>query len=203
MARYTGPKCRLCRREGISICLCKKCAVDVRESAPGQHGAMRKVKLSDYGLQLREKQKVKRLYGLLEKQFRLCYEKASRSKGVTGHVLLQLLERRLDNVVFRLGIGTTRPQARQFVAHGLVCVNGSKLSIPSAIVNQGDEITFKLKETTKKYIKENIERLKEKPKVAWVKLDETTMTGKVLRLPERDDVGFPINEQLIIELYSK
>ncbi len=203
MARYTGPKCRLCRREGVSICLCKKCAVDTREFPPGQHGAARKVKLSNYGIQLREKQKVKRLYGLLEKQFKRVYEKASSSKGVTGHVLLQLLERRLDNVIFRLGFATTRPQARQLVAHGLVSVNGRKLNIPSALVYQNDEITIKLKETTKKLIKDNLERNQDKAKVSWLKADEANITGKVLRLPERDDVDFPINEQLIIELYSK
>jgi len=207
MARYTGPKCRLCRREGVSICSSKRCAVDRREYAPGQHGAKRS-KLSNYGIQLREKQKVKRLYGILERQFRKYYEKATSAKGVTGTILLQFLERRLDNVIYRLGFATTRPQARQIVSHGKVCVNDKRVNIPSYLVKQNDEILLKLKkDTTKKFIKTNIEANQQKRNAsgipAWLGMDEEHFKGKILRLPEREDIQFPINEQLIVELYSK
>ncbi len=203
MARYRGPRCRLCRREGVSICMRKKCAQTIREYAPGQHGAARRLKLSDYGVQLREKQKVKRLYGILEKQFRRYYEKAARAEGVTGTVLLQFLERRLDNVVFRLGFATTRPQARQIVSHGFVYVNDRRVNIASFQVKTGDEIEIKVTEKNKKYIMGNLEITKDRPKPGWLAFDEKHLRGKVLRLPERDDIDFPINEQLIIELYSK
>ncbi len=203
MARYRGPRCRLCRREGVSICMRKKCAQTIREYAPGQHGAARRLKLSDYGIQLREKQKVKRLYGVLEKQFRRYYEKAARAGGVTGTVLLQILERRLDNVVFRLGFATTRPQARQIVSHGFVYVNDRRVNIASFQVKTGDEIEIKVTEKNKKYIMGNLEVTKDRPRPGWLAFDEKHLRGKVLRLPERDDIDFPINEQLIIELYSK
>ncbi len=205
MARYIGPKWRLSRREGVELFSSKRNALERRDYAPGMHGAKR-TKLSDYGLQLREKQKVKRLYGVLEKQFRRYYEKASRSKGITGSVLLQLLERRLDNVVYRLGFATTRPQARQMVGHGLICVNDKRVNIPSYTVKAGDEISVKNKDGIKKLAKTNVDLNNEyqgREKVSWVLVDEDHLKGKVSRLPEREDITFPINEQLIIELYSK
>ncbi len=183
----------------------KRDALERRDYAPGQHGSKR-AKLSNYGIQLREKQKVKRVYGILERQFRRYYEKATSSKGVTGTVLLQLLERRLDNVVYRLGFATTRPQARQIVGHGLVCVNDKRVDIPSYLVKAGDEISVKPKDPIKKYVKANLElngQYQRREKVSWVTVDESHLKGKVTRLPERADITFPINEQLIIELYSK
>lgn len=203
MARYTGPKYRLCRREGVNLFGPKKYDFDIRPYAPGEHGQGRRVKLSDYGLQLREKQKVKRVYGILERQFRRYYEKAARSKGITGSVLLQLLERRLDNVIFRLGFATTRPQARQFVSHGLVKVNGQRVNIPSYQVKEGDEIELRFKDKTKALFDAILERNKDLTRKGWVKIDEKNYKGAVLKLPVREDIQFPINEQLIVELYSK
>ncbi|HSA31747.1 MAG TPA: 30S ribosomal protein S4 [Candidatus Omnitrophota bacterium] len=206
MARYTGPRWRLSRREGVELFSAKRNALERRDYAPGQHGSKR-AKLSDYGIQLREKQKVKRLYGVLERQFRRYYEKATGSTGVTGTVLLQLLERRLDNVIYRLGFATTRPQARQIVNHGLVCVNDKRVDIPSFLVKVGDEVSIKPKENIKKYVQTNIEMNKQyqgrEAVPAWVNVDVQHLKGKVLRLPEREDITFPINEKLIIELYSK
>ena len=206
MARYTGPKWRLSRREGIELFSSKRDALERRDYAPGQHGAGRRVKMSDYGLQLREKQKVKRIYGILERQFRRYYEKATRSKGITGSVLLQLLERRLDNTVYRLGFATTRPQARQMVTHGLICVNDKRVNIPSYSVKAGEEISVKNKDSIKTLAKVNLELNNEyqrREHVSWVAVDAEHFKGKVSRLPEREDIVFPINEQLIIELYSK
>jgi len=205
MARYTGPKWRLSRREGIELFSSKRNALERRNYAPGQHGA-RRAKLSDFGLQLREKQKVKRIYGVLERQFRCYYEKATRSKGITGSVLLQMLERRLDNVVYRLGFATTRPQARQMVSHGLICVNDQRVNIPSYQVKVGEEISIKNNDKIKRLAQENLKHNKEyqgREEVSWVAVDESHLRGKVSRLPERGDIVFPINEQLIIELYSK
>jgi small subunit ribosomal protein S4 len=205
MARYTGPKWRLSRREGIELFSSKRNALERRDYAPGQHG-QRRTKLSDYGLQLREKQKVKRVYGILERQFRRYYEKATRSKGITGSVLLQLLERRLDNAVYRLGFATTRPQARQMVTHGLICVNDKRVNIPSYSVKAGEEISVKNKESIKNLAKVNLELNDEyqaRVQVSWVTVDAEHFKGKISRLPEREDIVFPINEQLIIELYSK
>ena len=205
MARYTGPKWRLSRREGIELFSRKRNCLEKRDYAPGQHGA-RRVKLSNYGIQLREKQKVKRIYGVLERQFRQYYLKAARAKGVTGKMLLQLLERRLDNVVFRLGFAVTRPQARQIVGHGLVCVNDRKVNIPSFLVKQGDEIIIADKEKIRKYIGKNIEKCMDKDQLivpGWLNVDEKHFKGKIVRMPEREDINFPINEQLIVELYSK
>jgi len=205
MARYTGPKWRLSRREGIELFSSKRNALERRNYAPGQHGA-RRSKLSDFGLQLREKQKVKRIYGVLERQFRCYYEKATRSKGITGSVLLQMLERRLDNVVYRLGFATTRPQARQMVSHGLICVNDKRVNIPSYQIKVGEEISVKNNEKIKRLAQENLKQNKEyqaREEVGWVAVDEDHLKGKVSRLPEREDIVFPINEQLIIELYSK
>lgn len=203
MARYTGPRFRLCRREGINLFGNKKFNLEKRGYPPGQHGGDRRSKLSNYGVQLREKQKVKRIYGLLEKQFRLCYEKASRAKGNTGHVLLQLLERRLDNAIYRTGFATTRPMARQIVGHGMVFVNDRKVNVPSFLVKPGDEITLRLKDKSKPYIDKNIEINKDNPAPKWLAVDTKHYKAKIQQLPDRDDVQFPINEQLIIELYSK
>lgn len=209
MARNLGPKCRLCRREGGKLflkgtrCLTEKCAFGRREYAPGQHGQRRRVKSSDYGLQLREKQKVKRIYGILERQFRLYFELASKKVGVTGETLLQLLERRLDNVVFSSGIATSRSQARQFVSHGIVYVNAQRVTIPSFLVNLNSKISLKASEKLQKQIKENLEANKQRSIPTWLKVDDENLKIEILRLPQRSDVQFPIQEQLIVELYSK
>ncbi len=203
MARYIGPRYKLCRREGINLFGQKKFDIERRDTPPGQHGNKKRSKLSDYGIQLREKQKVKRVYGLLERQFRKYYHKAARSKGVTGTMLLQFLERRLDNTIFRIGFATTRAQARQIVSHGKVLINGRRLNIPSYEVKLNDEIELKLADKNKAFIDKNIEANKDIPKPAWLSIDEKHYKAKVVNMPERDDVQFPINEQLIIELYSK
>jgi len=202
MARYTGPRCRLSRREGVNLGLKKRWSLDKREAPPGQHG-FRRGKLSNYGLQLREKQKAKRIYGILEKQFKNYYLKATGAKGVTGTVLLQYLETRLDNVVYRLGFAITRAQARQIVGHGLVRVNGKKVNIPSAPVKIGDEVSFSVKEATTKYLKKNIDLNDGWAVPAWLQADIESFKGKVIRIPVREDISIPVNEQLIIELYSK
>jgi small subunit ribosomal protein S4 len=203
MARYLGPKFRLCRREGVNLFGPKKYEFDIRPYAPGQHGQGRRVKLSDYGLQLREKQKVKRIYGILERQFRRYYLKAAQSKGITGSVLLQFLERRLDNVIFRSGFAFTRPQARQIVSHGLVHVNGRRVNIPSFLVKEGDQVELKVKDKTKAFVDSTLEKNKDLARQGWLKLDEKNYKVTIVRLPLREDLQFPINEQLIIELYSK
>ena len=208
MARYTGPVCRLCRREGAKLflkgdrCYSQKCAFTLRPNAPGQHGAGRHGKMSEYGTQLREKQKVKRAYGILESQFRKYFDIAEKMKGKAGENLLQLLERRLDNVCFRLGIGDSRAQARQLVMHGHVLVNGRKVDIPSYLVNAGDTITVAQRSASQEYFK----TLKEEggkgvPK--WLEFDDAELTGKVVAIPERDDIDLTIEEHLIVELYSK
>ncbi len=202
MARYTGPRCRLSRREGVNLGLKKKWSLDQNETVPGQHGA-RRTKLSNYGLQLREKQKAKRIYGLLEKQFRNYYLKACNAKGVTGTVLLQMLECRLDNIIYRMGFAITRAQGRQMVNHGLVRVNGRKLDIPSAQVKEGDVITFNDKEATKKYLTKNVELNEGWAVPTWLMVDLEKREGKIVRVPARDEIVIPVNEQLIIELYSK
>lgn len=208
MARYKDAVCRLCRREGKKLflkgsrCYTEKCAVSRREYAPGQHGQSR-IKLSDYGLQLREKQKVKRIYGVLERQFRRYFKNAEKTKGITGEVLLQLLERRLDNVIFRAGFSLSRVEARQIVAHRHVRVNGRIVDIPSYSVKVGDSMNITDSEGLLKRIKDNIELTKEKGLPKWLEVDLSNLGAKVVKLPERDDVGFPIQEQLIVELYSK
>ncbi len=202
MARYTGPRCRLSRREGVNLGLKKRWSLDKREAPPGQHG-FRRGKLSNYGLQLREKQKAKRIYGILEKQFKNYYLKATAAKGVTGTVLLQYLETRLDNVVYRLGFAITRAQARQIVGHGLVRVNGRKVNIASAPVKVGDEISFSSKDATTKYLKKNLELNDGWDVPSWLQADKDAFKGKVIRIPAREEISLPVNEQLIIELYSK
>ena len=208
MARYVDASCRLCRREGCKLflkgdrCLTKKCAFERRPTVPGVHGNEKSMKRpSEYSVQLREKQKVKRLYGLLEKQFRSYYEKAAKSKNVTGEEMLSLIERRLDNTVFRLGFGASRAQARQMVSHGLVTVNGRVVNIPSYQVKAGDVIT--IKESKKDY--EMFKALKDMKVVCpkWLELDIANLTGKVIAKPQRDDIDMNIRETLIVELYSK
>ena len=213
MARYIKPVCRLCRRQGEKLflkgtrCSMEKCAIVKRPYPPGQHGEgkgkSRRTKLSNYGLQLREKQKVKRIYGILEKQFRRYFKIASKSKGVTGKLLLQLLERRLDNVVFRMGAAISRSQARQVVRHNHIHVNNRRVNIPSYLVDKDDLVQVKTKEKALKKIKENFEISKERTVPSWFEFDATNLTAKVLRLPEKEDIQQPIEEQLIVELYSK
>ncbi|MFA5156340.1 MAG: 30S ribosomal protein S4 [Candidatus Omnitrophota bacterium] len=208
MARYTGANCRLCRRAGEKLflkgprCFTPKCGYAKRAFAPGQHGQNR-IKLSNYGLQMREKQKVKWMYGVLENQFRRYFEKAARTKGVTGRILLQLLERRLDNVVFRMGLASSRVQARQVVRHNFIYVNSRRTNIPSFLVDKDDIVELKAKEKALKKIKENIEICKDRTVPAWLEFNATEMKAKVLRLPEKEDSESAIQEQLIVELYSK
>lgn len=208
MAKYLGSSCRLCRREGEKLflkgarCFSDKCAISRREYAPGQHGAKRS-KLSNFGLQLREKQKVKRIYGILERQFRNYFGKAARTKGVTGFILLQFLERRLDNVIFQMGFATSRKEARQIVNHKFIYVNDHCVNIPSFLVKKDDEIELKAKEKSLQNVKENIEASGSRTKPAWLEVDNDHLKGKVLRLPQREDIQFPVNEQLIVELYSR
>ena len=209
MARYTGPVCRLCRREGTKLflkgtkCLSDRCPLEKRNFAPGQHGQSRKAKIVGYGLQLREKQKAKRIYFTLETQFRAYYEKANRAQGVTGELLIQQLERRLDNVAFRLGFAISRRQARQVVRHGHVLVNGKKVNIPSYQVRVGEEIS--IREGAKKLIiiEQGAQYAAQNPVPAWLEANFDTFSGRILSLPKRTDVNLPINEQLIVELYSK
>lgn len=202
MARYTGPRCRLMRREGVNLDLKRNWSLERRETPPGQHGAQ-KTKLSNFGVQLREKQKAKRYYGILERQFRNYFRAAQSVKGVTGHILLQLIERRMDNVIYVMGFATTRAQARQIVSHGLVKLNGKKIDIPSIQVKPNDEISFNGKPATEKYIKANIEANQARGVAGWVLVDADKMTGKVVRIPARDEIKAPVNEQLIVELYSR
>ncbi len=208
MARYTGPKCRLCRREGAKLflkgdrCYTDKCAQERRPYAPGQHGRIRK-KMSDYAVQLREKQKVRRMYGVLEEQFRDYFHRADLMKGVTGANLLMFLERRLDNVIYRMGFANSRDQARQLVRHGLFMLNGRRVNVPSLLVRVGDEITVREKNKKSPVIAEAQQVIARRGNPAWVEVDGENLKGKVNTLPTREDVQFPINEQLIVELYSK
>ena len=207
MAKYTDSKCRLCRREGAKLFLkgerCYKgcCAFEKRPVAPGQHGTGRK-KVSEYGLQLREKQKCKRIYGLLEKQFRKYYEKADRMKGITGENMLSLLERRLDNVIYRMGIGSSRSQARQLVTHGHFTVNGRGVNIASYQVKPGDVIAVKESKRDNKYFEE-IKTLKVGAMPKWLDFDPEKLEGKIIANPTREDIDSNIAEHMIVELYSK
>ena len=208
MARYRESVCRLCRREGMKLflkgdrCFTNKCAVERRNFPPGQHGK-RRSKILGYGIQLREKQKVKRFYGVLEGQFRLTFQQAERMRGVTGENHLSHLERRLDNVVHRLGFSGSRPQARQLVRHGHVRVNGRKVNVPSMIVPQGAVVSIKDKSRTNPLIASAVETAKGRGIPAWLELDAAQFQGKVVALPKREDVSIPISEKLIVELYSK
>lgn len=208
MARYTEAVCRLCRREGQKLflkgerCYSGKCAIDRRAYAPGQHGQGRK-KLSEYGLQLREKQKAKRFYGVLEGQFAHYYELAEKKAGVTGENLLQILESRLDNVIYRLGFGLSRAESRQLVVHGHFLVNGKKVDIPSYLVKEGDVITIKETSRSLPKIKAIIEATEGKNIPEWLDLDRNTLQGKVVTLAKRSDIDLEVEEHLIVELYSK
>jgi small subunit ribosomal protein S4 len=206
MARDTSPQCKQCRREGMKLflkgerCLTDKCGVERRSYPPGEHGRGR-MKQSEYRLQLREKQKARRFYGVLEKQFRNYYDKASRQPGVTGENLLRLLESRLDNVLVRLGFAASRRQARQFVRHGHWTVNGRRVNIPSYQVREGDVIAVKVASGAETAIRDATELTSSVP--AWLQADHDSLTAKVLRLPDRDEIVTPVQEQLIVELYSK
>ena len=208
MARYTGEQCRICRREGQKLflkgerCYTDKCSISRRNYAPGQHGQKR-AKLSEYGTQLREKQKTKSYYGVGEKQFRGYFEMESNKKGVTSENLLQILESRLDNVVYRLGFAVSRTQARQLVNHGQFEVNGKKVDIPSYLVKAGDVITVREIKKDNATIKANVEANAARPVPAWLELNNETLSGKVVRLASREDVDIPVEEHLIVELYSK
>jgi len=205
MARYTGPVCKLCRREGLKLflkgerCLTEKCAIERKAYPPGQHGRGR-IKQSEYLTQLREKQKARRYYGLLEKQFRGYYEKANNQTGVTGENLLRMLELRLDNVVYRLGFGASRAQARQLIRHGHFQVNGRRVTIPSFQVKAGDAISLQ-HQRAQETITAATDLVASVP--AWLQADHENLGGKVIRLPERDEIDVPVQEQLIVELYSK
>ena len=208
MARYTGSVCRLCRREGCKLflkgekCYGAKCPVDLRHTVPGEHGQARQRKMSEYGMQLREKQKAKRTYGVLEGQFHKYFEEADRQKGITGENLLVLLERRLDNVVYRLGFGVSRPQARQIVRHGHIRVNGKKVDIPSFQVSVGDVISIREKSAESDHFKAMREGTG-KTMPQWLTIDAAELKATVVALPKREDVGMDIQENLIVELYSR
>jgi len=210
MARYIGPVCRLCRREGMKLflkgerCHSEKCAIEKRNFVPGQHGKDRKAKLVGYGLQLREKQKVKRVYGLLETQFRNQFQKAAQAKGITGETLLGMLERRLDNVVYRMGLGTSHAQCRQLVRHGHFQVNGRKVNIPSYIAKVNDYIEVREKSRNNPTILAARDATAHAPVPNWLEVDREAMKGRVIGLPKREDlVQIQLNERLIVELYSK
>ena len=209
MARYTGPVCRLCRRERMKLflkgerCFKEKCAIERRGYPPGQHGQRRGRRSLNYGPQLREKQKVKRIYGLLEQQFRRYFKEAERKKGITGENLLVLLERRLDNVVYSLGFASSRSQARQLVRHAHITVDGRKVSIPSFQVRIGQTIAVREGSRTNDFIRSAVESARGRGIPEWLALDPETFSGKVNNLPTREDIKLPIQEQLIVELYSR
>ena len=208
MARYIGPKCRLCRREGTKLflkgekCHTSRCAIENRDFPPGQHG-QRRTRLSDYALQLREKQKVRRIYGILEKQFRLYYQHADRKKGATGENLLQALESRLDNVVYRMGFASSRSEARQLVRHNTIWVNGKKVNIPAYNVKPTDEVAINEKSKNQLRIQGALEVANQRGMVDWVDVDSKKMSGVFKAMPERSELPSDINENLIVELYSK
>ena len=210
MARYSGPVCRLCRREGMKLflkgdrCHSEKCAIEKRNFIPGQHGKDRKPKIVGYGLQLREKQKTRRYYGLMETQFRNLFEKAAAMKGITGENMLNMLERRLDNVIYRMGFGTSRAQARQIVRHGHIQVNGRKTNIPSFVVKPNDVIEVREKSKNNATILASRDATAHAPTPNWLEVDREALKARVLSIPKRDElVQIQLNEQLIVELYSK
>ena len=208
MARYTGAVCRLCRREGLKLflkgerCYTDKCSIERRNYPPGEHGQARP-KFSEYAIQLREKQKLRRMYGLLEAQFRRYFDMADRSKGVTGDTLVQLLERRLDNMVYRLGFATSRAEARQLVRHGHFAVNGKKVNVPSYLIRAGDVLTVREKSRKIARISESLALALRRGVPDWLEVNADTFTGTVKALPARTDLTMPINEKLVVELYSK
>jgi len=209
LARYREAVCRLCRREGTKLflkghrCLTDKCEIEKRNFAPGQHGKSRRPKLVGYGLQLREKQKVRRLYGILEDQFRAYFEKASRKQGVTGENLLFMLEQRLDNVIYRLGFASSRAQARQLVRHGHIQIGGRKVNIPAFQVVPGQEIAVREKSNKMQTIQQSLDLTGGKAVPPWLELNREALKARVISVPKREDVNFPIQEQMIVELYSK
>ncbi len=209
MARYTGSVCKLCRREGEKLylkgarCMSAKCSFEKRSYPPGQHGVSQRIKLSEYGIQLREKQKVKRIYGVLEAQFKNYYVKATRQKGVSGENLLKILESRLDNVVYRLGFAPSRKAARQLVLHRHFMVNGRVVNIPSYLVRPGDVISVREKSRKLAIIHEAMKRVKDETMLPWLRLDKAQMKGEFLDVPQREDIPINVQENLIIELYSK
>lgn len=209
MGRYLGPKCRLCRRAEMKLflkgarCVTEKCSIAKRPTPPGMVGRQRK-KPTDYGLQLSEKQKVKRMYGMLERQFRRFFTIASKSRGITGRYLIQLLERRLDNVIYRALFASSRSQARQLVSHGFIFVGGKRVNIPSYIVKSDQAIEIKAKDSVKQGIKSNIDlNSKERSVPSWMQVDNDNLGIKIVRLPEKEDLAIAVNEQVIVELYSK
>jgi small subunit ribosomal protein S4 len=209
MARYTEARCKLCRREGMKLflkgerCGTAKCAFERRSYAPGEHGKDSMRRPTGYAIHLREKQKVRRIYGIMERQFRKYFDKAARLKGVTGENLLSLLERRLDNVVFRLGLAPSRSAARQLILHGHFLVNDRLVNVSSFSVRAGDAVRVKDKSRENVIIKDSADKTKSRPVASWLELDRAALAGKVISLPARDAIGLPINEQLIVELYSK
>ena len=208
MARYTGPACKLCRREGKKLylkgerCTSGKCALERRNTAPGQHGAAKK-KMGEYGMQLREKQTTRRYYGVLERQFKNYYEEAARKEGMTGENLLILLERRLDNTVFRMGLAESHKEARQLVLHAHFTLNGKKVNVPSILVKPGDVVAVKESSRASAKFKALAEALESKNAPKWLDVDKTNLQAKVVSFPAREDIDFDFNEQLIVELYSK
>ena len=208
MARYTGPACRLCRREGTKLflkgerCTTGKCALERRHTAPGQHGAANKV-MKEYGMQLREKQKARRYYGVLEGQFEHYFEMAEKMEGITGENLLSLLERRFDNVVYRMGMASSRKEARQLVLHAHFTLNGKKANIPSILLKVGDKIEIREESKKNAKIKELLEGLASQTAPKWLEVDKDNAVATVVALPKREDIDFPFEEQLIVELYSK
>lgn len=209
MARYTGPSCKLCRREKNKLflkgtkCFTEKCPLERKNYAPGQHGLSRRAKVSDYSIQLREKQKVKRTYGVLETQFRNYFELASKQKGRTGENLVKLLERRLDNIVYRSGMAPSRKAARQLILHKHFKINGNLVNIPSFLLKAGDSIQVKDKSKQVKVFHESMKRVKDDMLPGWISVDKSALKGTLLAIPERIDIPFNANEQLIVELYSK
>lgn len=208
MSRYIGPVCRMCRRAGEKLyfkgdrCYTEKCAIERRKYAPGQHGQSRG-KLSDYGVQLMEKQKVRKPYGLVERQFRKYFYEAERRKGVTGEVLLQLLECRLDNVAYRMGFASNRRQARQLISHGHLLVNGKTVNIPSYIMKAQDVVEVRESSRQIQYVQESLDKIEHRGLPAWIEMDRANFRGKVLHVPSREEIQLPVKEQLIVELYSK
>ncbi len=208
MGRYTGPACRLCRREGLKLflkgdrCYMAKCPIETGRPAPGMHG-QRRGKLSDYGVQLREKQRLRRMYGMQEGQFRLFFERALRARGITGEKLLQTLELRLDNIVYRLGFAPSRRAARQFVLHGHVSVNGHKVTIPSCILKAGDAVQVRDRKQSRDYAAKFVEVAESRGRVAWLSLDRPAFKGEVLHVPTREEIAPVVREHLVVELYSK
>ena len=216
MARYVGPVCRICRREGVKMylkgdrCFAKndkgesKCSFDSRAYVPGQHGQQQqRKKLSNYGIQLREKQKLRRIYGLTEQQFRNCFEKATLQKGASGENVLVLLERRLDNVIFRLGLAESRNEARQIVRHGHVLVDGKKVDIPSYLVKVGQVVSIREKSKTNKLFADLVEEAKNKKAPVWIEADYEKVQGRIIGLPAREDIDTQVDELLVVEFYSK